>query len=147
MKKKRPKIAIIAADFNEFITSHMLNSCLNSLKNAKIRENNIKVFKVPGAYEIAPVLSKTIRSKSFDAFICIACIIKGETPHYKYISDHANKAVSKLAIKYEVVVANAMLTCNNLKEAIERAGCKMGNKGGQAAEAVIKTLKVLDSVK
>lgn len=125
----------------------MLKSCLRRLHESHISKKDIKVYQVPGAYEIAPVLSKAIKSKKFDAFVCIACIIKGETPHYKHVSDHVNTAVSKLAIKYEVVVANAIITCNNLKEAIERAGCKMGNKGSQAAEAVIKTLKVLDSIK
>lgn len=124
----------------------MLDSCVLHLSESGVKKKNIKIFRVSGAYEIPPVLAKALRSRRYDACICIACIIKGKTDHYRHVSDHANDAISKLAIKYEAVVSNAIITCDNLTEAIERAGSKLGNKGKDAAEAALSTLKILDNM-
>ena len=105
------------------------------LKNAKNKLNkfSIKVIKVPGVFEIPVTISKNI--KKYDAFIALGCVIKGETPHFDFISNASTHAIMKLSVEYKKPIGNGIITCLNKKQAIAR-----GKKGKEAALAVISVL-------
>jgi len=123
------KILIVAGDYYKDITKGLLNSALKKLpKNFKV-----KIIKVPGVFEIPVTISKNI--KKFDAFIALGCVIKGQTPHFDFISSATTNAIIEISIKYKKPVGNGIITCLNFKQAVKR---KL--KGKEAAEAVLSIL-------
>ena len=126
MKKR---ILIVVASYYEKIASSLLNSAKNKIKN----KYSIKVIKVPGAFEIPVTISKNLNK--FNGFIALGCVIKGQTPHFEFISKATTDALMKLSITSKKPVGNGVITCLNKKQAIER-----GKKGSEAAEAVLSVL-------
>ena len=126
MKKK---ILIIVADYYENIARSLLKSAKNKIKN----RCNIKVINVPGAFEIPVTISKNLNK--FDGFIALGCVIKGQTPHFDFISKATTDALMTLSITSKKPVGNGVITCLNKKQAIAR-----GRKGTEAAEAVLSVL-------
>ena len=123
------KILIVTADYYKDISLGLLNSTKKSLP----RNFNIKVIKVPGVFEIPVTISKHL--KKFDAFIALGCVIKGQTPHFDYISQSSTNAIMNLAINSKKPIGNGILTCLNMKQAKVRK-----KKGAEAAKAVISVL-------
>tara|TARA_Y100001980_G_C14516268_1_gene291571 strand:- start:124 stop:513 length:390 start_codon:yes stop_codon:yes gene_type:complete len=126
MKKK---ILIVVADYYKEISLGLLNSSKKNLPSSF----DIKIIKVPGVFEIPVTLSKYLNK--FDAFICLGCVIKGETPHFDYISQISTNAIMDLAIKSKKPIGNGILTCLNMKQAVARK-----KKGAEAAKAIISVL-------
>ena len=126
MKKK---ILIVVADYYETIARSLLNSAKNKIKN----KCSIKVINVPGAFEIPVTISKNLTK--FNGFIALGCVIKGQTPHFDFISKATTDALMTLSITSRKPVGNGVITCLNKKQAIER-----GKKGSEAAEAVLSIL-------
>ena len=126
MKKK---ILIVVADYYETIARSLLNSAKNKIKN----KCSIKVINVPGAFEIPVTIAKNLNK--FNGFIALGCVIKGETPHFDFISKATTDALMTLSITSRKPVGNGVITCLNKKQAIER-----GKKGSEAAEAVLSVL-------
>ena len=126
MKKK---ILIVVANYYENIA----NSLLNSAKNRMKKKCSIKVIKVPGAFEIPVTISKNLLK--FDGFIALGCVIKGQTPHFDFISKATTDALMTLSITSKKPVGDGVITCLNKKQAIAR-----GRKGAEAAEAVLSVL-------
>ena len=127
MTKK--KILIVVADYYKDISNGLLNSA-----NLKLSKNFItKIIKVPGAFEIPIMIAKNI--KKFDGFIALGCVIKGETPHFDFISQAATNAIMNLGIEFKKPIGNGIITCLNMKQAIARK-----KKGAEAASAVISVL-------
>ena len=126
MKKK---ILIVVADYYETIARSLLNSAKNKIKN----RYTIKVINVPGAFEIPVTISKNLNK--FNGFIALGCVIKGQTPHFDFISKSTTDALMTLSITSKKPVGNGVITCLNKKQAIER-----GKKGSEAAEAVLSVL-------
>ena len=123
------KILIVIADYYEDISSLLLKSAKNNLKNF-----SLKIIKVPGVFEIPITISKNI--KKYDAFIALGCVIKGETPHFDFISNASTQAIMKLSVDSQKPIGNGIITCLNMKQAKAR-----GKKGKEAAQAVISILK------
>ena len=126
MKKK---ILIVVADYYENIARSLLNSAKNKIKN----KCSIKVINVPGAFEIPVTISKNLNK--FNGFIALGCVIKGQTPHFDFISKATTDALMTLSITSKKPVGNGVITCLNKKQAVER-----GKKGSEAAEAVLSVL-------
>ena len=126
MKKK---ILIVVADYYETIARSLLNSAKNKIKN----KCSINVINVPGAFEIPVTISKNL--KKFNGFIALGCVIKGQTPHFDFISNATTDALMTLSLTSKKPVGNGVITCLNRKQAIER-----GKKGAEAAEAVLSVL-------
>ena len=122
------KVLIVLADYYGDISSSLL-------KNAKSNLNKffIKVIKVPGVFEIPVTISKNI--KKYDAFIALGCVIKGETPHFDFISNASTQAIMKLSVDSQKPIGNGIITCLNMKQAKAR-----GKKGKEAAQAIISVL-------
>ena len=122
------KILIVLADYYEDISSLLLKSAKNNLNNF-----SLKVIRVPGVFEIPITISKNI--KKYDAFLALGCVIKGETPHFDFISSASTHAIIKLSVESKKPIGNGIITCLNIKQAMAR-----GKKGKEAARAVISVL-------
>ena len=128
MKKK---ILIVVADYYKYIASNLINSAKLFLKNKS--SLSINFVRVPGVFEIPITISKNI--KKYDAFISLGCVIKGETPHFDFISNSTTNAIMNLSISSKKHIGNGIITCLNMKQAKAR-----GKKGKEAAHAVISVL-------
>ncbi len=122
------KVLIVLADYYENISFSLLNSAKRNLKNF-----SIKVIKVPGVFEVPVTISKNI--KKYDAFIALGCVIKGQTPHFDFISSASTQAIMELSVHNKKPIGNGIITCLNMKQAKARS-----KKGKEAAEAVISVL-------
>ncbi len=122
------KILIVLADYYKNVSSELLKSAKGNLRNF-----SIKTIKVPGVFEIPITIKKNV--KKYDAFIALGCVIKGETPHFDFISTATTNAIMKLSIDNTKPIGNGIITCLNLKQAMVR-----GKKGKEAAQAIISVL-------
>lgn len=132
------KIGIVVARFNEFITSKLLSGAEDTLLRHGANGDDITVAWVPGAFEIPLVAKKMAKSGKYDGIICLGAVIRGATSHYDYVCNEVSKGVALVNMETEVPTAFGVLTTENIEQAVERAGTKAGNKGSDAAMAVIE---------
>lgn len=140
------RVGIVAARFNEFITSKLLSGALDSLKRHDVSEDSIDVAWVPGAFEIPLIASKMAKSGKYDAVICIGAVIRGSTSHYDYVCNEVSKGIAQTALASGIPVMFGVLTTENLEQAIERAGTKAGNKGFDCAEGAIEMVNLIRAI-
>lgn len=137
------KIGIVAARFNEFIVSKLVNGALDGLKRHGVLEENIDCAYVPGAFEIPLVAQKMIKCKKYDAIICLGAVIKGATSHFDYVCAEVSKGIATVSLNNEIPVIFGVLTTNTIEQAIERAGTKAGNKGYDSAVSAIEMVNLM----
>lgn len=140
------KFCIIIARFNDFIGSKLLDGAIDELKRHGVKEENIDVVKVPGAFEIPVVAQKTAKSGKYNAVITLGAVIKGSTPHFDYVSAEVSKGVASVSLQTGVPVIFGVLTTDNIEQAIERAGTKAGNKGSDAAKTAIEMANLMKTI-
>jgi 6,7-dimethyl-8-ribityllumazine synthase len=137
------KIGIIAARFNEFITSKLVSGALDALRRHGALEDDIELAWVPGAFEIPLVAQKMADSKKYDAVICLGAVIRGATPHFDLVSNEVSKGIAQVGLHSGIPVIFGVLSTDSIEQAIERAGTKAGNKGFDAAMTAIETANLL----
>ena len=137
------KIGIIAARFNEFITSKLLGGALDGLKSHNVNENDIDVAWVPGAFEIPLIAKKMANSGKYDAVICLGAVIRGSTSHYDYVCNEVSKGIATVSMNSDIPVMFGVVTTENIEQAIERAGTKAGNKGYDCALGAIEMVNLI----
>lgn len=135
---KGKKFGIIVSRFNEFISKHLLEGAIDCIKRHNGSEESIDVIWVPGSVEAVFAISKMAGSGKYDAIICLGAIIRGETPHFEYVSSQIARAVAQLNMDGKTPVSFGIVTADSTDQAIERAGTKMGNKGWFAALSAIE---------
>ena len=140
------KIGIVAARFNEFITSKLLSGAIDTLKRENVCEDDIEVAWVPGAFEIPLIASKMANSGNYDAVICLGAVIRGNTSHYDYVCAEVSKGISQVSLATGVPVMFGVLTTDTIEQAIERAGTKAGNKGSDCAHGAIEMVNLIKSI-
>ncbi|MDD2221163.1 MAG: 6,7-dimethyl-8-ribityllumazine synthase [Clostridia bacterium] len=140
------KIGIVAARFNEVITSKLLGGALDALKRHEVKEDNIEVAWVPGAFEIPLIALKMAKSKKYDAIICLGTVIRGSTNHYEYVCSEVSKGIANVSLNSEIPVMFGVLTTENIEQAVERAGTKAGNKGFDSAVAAIEMVNLIREI-
>lgn len=140
------RIGIVAARFNEFITSKLLSGAIDALIRHNVKEDNIQVAWVPGAFEIPLIASKMAKSRKYDAIICLGAVIRGSTTHYDYVCSEVTKGIANISINSEIPVMFGVLTTENIEQAIERAGTKVGNKGFDCAMGAIEMVNLLKDI-
>ena len=140
------RIAIVASRFNEFITSRLLSGALDGLKRHDVKEENIHVAWVPGAFEIPLIASRLAASKNYDAVICLGAVIRGSTSHYDYVCNEVSKGIASVSLSTGVAVMFGVLTTENIEQAIERAGSKAGNKGYDCALGAIEMVSLMRQI-
>lgn len=135
--------AIVVGRFNSFVVESLLEGALDTLKRHGVSDENIRVVRVPGAFEIPLAVKRLAAQKKDDAIIALGAVIRGGTPHFEYVSGESSKGVAQVSLEYDVPVANGILTVNSIEQAVERSGTKMGNKGSEAALSVIEMVSLL----
>lgn len=137
------RVGIVAARFNEFIVSKLLSGCEDVLVRHGVREEDIAVAWVPGAFEIPLIASKMAKSGKYDAVIALGAVIRGSTNHYDYVCSEVSKGVANVALASDVPVMFGVLTTDTIEQAIERAGTKAGNKGAECAQGAIEMVNLI----
>jgi 6,7-dimethyl-8-ribityllumazine synthase len=140
------KIGIVAARFNEFITSKLLGGAVDALIRHEVKEDNIEVAWVPGAFEIPLIASKMANSKKYDAILCLGAVIRGSTTHYDYVCSEVSKGIANVSLNSNIPVMFGVLTTENIEQAIERAGTKAGNKGFDCAVGAIEMVNLIREI-
>ncbi len=137
------KVGIVVARFNEFITSKLLGGAIDGLKRENVKEEDIEVAWVPGAFEIPLIASKMAKSGKYDAVICLGAVIRGATSHYDYVCAEVSKGVAQVSLASDIPVMFGVLTTDTIEQAVERAGTKAGNKGFECAQGAIEMVNLL----
>ena len=140
------KVGIVAARFNEFITSKLLGGAIDALTRENVSEDDIDVAWVPGAFEIPLVASKMAKSRKYDAIICLGAVIRGSTSHYDYVCAEVSKGIAQVSLNEGLPVMFGVLTTDTIEQAIERAGTKAGNKGFECGQGAIEMVNVLKQI-
>lgn len=139
------KYAIIVARFNHFITDRLVEGCLDSLKRHEVKDNEIDIIKVPGAFEI-PLVAKILSKKEYDAIICLGAVIRGETPHFDYVCNEVSKGIANVSLESSKPIIFGIVTADTIEQAVQRAGVKVGNKGSEAAISAIEMANLVDMI-
>lgn len=137
------RVGIVAARFNEFITSRLLGGAMDALLRRDVSEDDVHVAWVPGAFEIPLVASKMAKSGKYDAVICLGAVIRGSTSHYDYVCNEVSKGIAAVSLESGIPVLFGVLTTENIEQAIERAGTKAGNKGYDCAVSAIEMVNLI----
>ncbi|RIY33730.1 6,7-dimethyl-8-ribityllumazine synthase [Psittacicella hinzii] len=141
------KVAIIIAEFNEFITNSLLNGALETLKySGNVAESDITVVRVPGAYEIPFVAKQLAQKKQYDAIITLGAVIRGATPHFDYVCGPMSSQIMSVSLETNTPISFGVLTTNTIEEAIERCGTKAGNKGIDAANVALQMYNLAQQI-
>lgn len=140
------KIGIVAARFNEFITSKLLGGALDCLKRHEVDGEDIDVAWVPGAFEIPLIAQSMAKSGKYDAVICLGAVIRGATSHYDYVCAEVSKGIAQVSLQTGVPVMFGVLTTDNIEQAVERAGSKAGNKGFDCAAGAIEMINLMREI-
>ena len=140
------RVGVVCARFNELIVSKLLSGCEDGLLRHGVREEDISVAWVPGAFEIPLAAAKMAKSGKYDAVIALGAVIRGSTSHYDYVCAEVSKGVAHAALESGVPVMFGVLTTDTIEQAIERAGTKAGNKGAECAQGAIEMVNLLSAM-
>ena len=137
------KVGIVAARFNEFIVSKLVAGARDGLLRHDVKDEDIDLAWVPGAFEIPLIASKMAKSGKYDAVICLGAVIRGATSHYDYVCSEVSKGIASVSLTSDIPVMFGVLTTDNIEQAIERAGTKAGNKGYDCALGAIEMVNLV----
>lgn len=140
------RIGIVAARFNEFITSKLLSGALDAFVRHGGDDHQMDVAWVPGAFEVPLVAKKMVESGKYDAVVCLGAVIRGATPHFDMVANEATKGVANVGLQTGVPVVFGILTTDSIEQAVERAGTKAGNKGFEAMMTAIEMVNLLKQI-
>ncbi|MDZ5782358.1 6,7-dimethyl-8-ribityllumazine synthase [Marinococcus luteus] len=141
------KIAIVVARFNEFINKQLLEGAESTLIRSGLKEEDIDVIWVPGAFEIPFAAQQAAKTKKYDAIVAIGTVIRGATPHFDYVCSESAKGVANVSLQEELPVINGIITVESIEQAIERAGTKAGNKGSEAAMGAVEMASLAKKIR
>ena len=140
------KIGIVAARFNEFIVSKLVGGAQDALVRHGVKDENIDLAWVPGAFEIPIIAQKMAESGKYDAVLCLGAVIRGVTSHYDLVCNEAAKGIAMVGMKTGIPTLFGVVTTDNIEQAIERAGTKAGNKGYDVACSAIEMINLITEI-
>ena len=140
------KVGIVAARFNEFIVSKLVAGAQDALVRHDVKEEDIDLAWVPGAFEIPLIASKMAKSGKYDAVIALGAVIRGSTTHYDYVCSEVSKGIANVSLNSDIPVMFGVITTENIEQAIERAGTKAGNKGYDCALGAIELVNLIRNI-
>lgn len=143
LQAKGLKIGIIVSRFNQFISERLLEGALDALQKLGAEEKDISVYKVPGSFEIPVIAKKLAKAKKVDGIVCLGALIRGDTPHFDFLSAEVTKGLAQISMDEGLPVSFGILTVDTIEQGIERAGTKSGNKGWDAVFSVVETLNLI----
>lgn len=144
---KNARIALLVARFNSFIVDSLLSGAIDTLKRHGAQDTDLEIVRVPGAFEMPIAAQRLAVSKRYDAIIALGAVIRGGTPHFEYVAGECTKGLATVSLKYDIPIGFGVLTVDSIEQAIERAGTKAGNKGGEAAISIIEMINLLNEIK
>lgn len=139
------KYAIVVARFNHFITDRLVEGCLDTLKRHEVKDEEIELVRVPGAFEI-PLAAKKLAHKDYDAVICLGAVIRGDTSHYDYVCSEVSKGIANVSLESGKPIIFGVVTTDTIEQAVQRSGTKAGNKGSDAAISAIEMANLMDLI-
>ncbi len=140
------KVALVAARFNDFITSKLIEGAIDAFVRNGGNEKDLTLARVPGAFEIPLTCQKLANTGRYDGILALGAVIRGSTPHFDYVSSEVSKGVAQVGLTSGVPVSFGVLTTDNIEQAVERAGSKAGNKGADAMLGLIETLDLFSKI-
>ncbi|MBN2408872.1 MAG: 6,7-dimethyl-8-ribityllumazine synthase [Candidatus Aminicenantes bacterium] len=147
LQAKGFKIGIVVSRYNNFVSERLLEGALDALTKLGASGPDISVYKVPGSFEIPFLVKKLARSKTVDGIICLGALIRGDTPHFDYLSAEVTKGIAQIAMDEGIPCSFGILTVETIEQGIERAGAKSGNKGWDAALSVVEMMNLVKAAK
>ena len=132
------RFGLVVSRFNDFITSNLLTGALDVFSQFEVDETDLKVLKVPGAFELPQAARKLCSTGNFDAVVCLGAVIRGETSHFDYICAEVSRGVGQVGLEFNIPVLFGVLTTENLEQAVARSGSGSSNKGRETALAAIE---------
>ena len=139
------KYAVVVARFNHFITDRLVEGCLDTLKRHGVKDEEIEIIRVPGAFEI-PLAAQKASKKDYDAIITLGAVIRGDTPHFDYVCAEVSKGVANVSLNTGKPIIFGVITTDTIDQAIQRAGVKSGNKGADAALSAIEMANLMELI-
>ena len=140
------KYVLVVSRFNSFVVEPLVQGAIDTLVRHGISKQNIKVVRVPGAYELPIACDRVIDQMNPDAVIALGAVIRGSTPHFDYVAGEAAKGLAQVALNSKIPVCFGVITTDTIEQAIERAGCKAGNKGSEAALTAIEMVSLFQQI-
>lgn len=140
------KFAILATRFNDFIVDRLVGGAVDYLARHGCEREDMTIVRVPGAFEMPIVAQKLAKSGRYHGIIALGAVIRGATPHFDFVANEATKGLAHISLDSGVPVGFGLLTTDSIEQAIERAGTKAGNKGVDAAAAVLETVRVMEQL-
>ncbi|HFD80271.1 MAG TPA: 6,7-dimethyl-8-ribityllumazine synthase [Gammaproteobacteria bacterium] len=140
------RIALLVSRFNSFIVDSLLDGAIDTLRRHGAEERDLHIVRVPGAYEMPIAAKRLAASQRYEAIIALGAVIRGGTPHFEYVAGECTKGLSQVSLQHDIPIAFGVLTVDSIEQAIERAGTKAGNKGGEAALSAIEMINVLREI-
>jgi len=137
------RFGIVISRFNSFITTKLLDGAMDALGRHGVSSDDVDVAWVPGAFEVPVVARRLAESRRYSAVLCLGAVIRGDTPHFDYVANESARGIADISTQLGVPVIYGIITADNLEQAIERAGTRMGNKGAEAAFAGIEVANLL----
>lgn len=137
------RLALVASRFNELIVESLIKGAVHELTRHGVSEKDLDLIRVPGAFELPVVVKKVAASGKYDGVLALGAVIRGGTPHFDYISSAVTSGLKQVALESMVPVSFGVLTVDTIEQALERAGTKAGNKGGEAAYAILETASLI----
>ena len=140
------RVAVVVSRFNETFSKRLLDGAIDCLVRHGVPSDEVSVAWVPGAFELPSAAKRIASSGEFDAVVCVGVVIRGATPHFDYVAGHAAQGIGQAALDTGVPIAFGVLTTDDVAQADERAGGKLGNKGFEAAAAAIEMANLFASL-
>ncbi len=137
------RLSIVAARFNESIVERLIQGAVDTLRRHGADDSQMQLVRVPGAFELPLAAQRLASSRQFDGIIALGAVIRGATPHFEYVCAQAASGLSRVSLDHDLPIGFGLLTCDTVEQAIERSGVKAGNKGAEAALAVIEMVSLL----
>lgn len=140
------KFAIVASRFNDIIVDRLIGGAVDYLTRHGAERSDLTIVRIPGAFELPIVCQKLAQKGEFHGIVALGAVIRGATPHFDFVANEATKGLAQISLQFSTPIGFGLLTTDNLEQAIERAGSKAGNKGVEAAAALLETVRVLELI-
>lgn len=136
------KFGLLVARFNSFVVESLVDGAIDALKRHGVKESDIEIIRVPGAFEMPVAAQRIAATKKYDAIVALGAVIRGGTPHFEYVAGECVKGLSQVSLNDGIPVSFGVLTVDSIEQAIERAGTKAGNKGAEAALGALEMVNL-----
>lgn len=141
--KEGARFAVVVARTNSLVTQRLVSGCMDAFMRHGVPEEAVDVVWVPGAFELPVAVKAVCDKQKHAAVVAVGCVLRGGTPHFDYIAAEATRGIGELSLNSKIPVAFGLLTCDNLEQALNRAGAKSGNKGWEAAMSALEMADLL----